>query len=210
MCWIKQTANDARVIGADNLHEMLIMIDSAHAVHNNMRGHTGGITSFGTGIVDQKASKQKMNTHSSTETEHIGTSKYLPKPIFLGLFMAAQGYKPKVTLVKDNKSKIKLFKNRHDSCTSNSKHVSIKQFWSTDQIKAGRLKVKYCPTDKMLADFMSKPVQGSLFQKFRNAIMGWEHIHTLYDVNDTTKEHVEKSEQNLNKPKMSYADVIKC
>jgi hypothetical protein len=60
---------------------MIVMIDFAHAVHDDMRGHTGGITSYGTGIVDQKSSKQKMNTRSSTETEHVGTSEYLTKPI---------------------------------------------------------------------------------------------------------------------------------
>jgi hypothetical protein len=61
---------------------MIVMIDFAHAVHDDMRGHTGGITSYGTGIVDQKSSKQKMNAESSTETEHVGTSEYLTKPIF--------------------------------------------------------------------------------------------------------------------------------
>lgn len=55
-----------------------------------------------------------------------------------------------------------------------------KIFWSTDRIKQGRMKVKYCPTEKMLADFMSKSLQESLFCKFRNVLMGWAHINTLY------------------------------
>ena len=72
MCWIKKKKTEVRVIGADDLLNMIVMIDSAHAVHDDMRGHTGGITSYGTGIVDEKLSKQKMNTHSSTEKEHVG------------------------------------------------------------------------------------------------------------------------------------------
>ena len=71
MCWIKETVNDVRIIGADDLLKMLVMIDLAHVVHPNMRGHTEGITTFGTGIIDQKSAKQKMNCRSSTETEHI-------------------------------------------------------------------------------------------------------------------------------------------
>ena len=67
-----------RIIGADDLLNMLVMIDSAYAVYDDMRGHTGGLNSFGIGVVDQKAAKQKMNSRSSTETEHIGTSEYLP------------------------------------------------------------------------------------------------------------------------------------
>ena len=120
---------------------MLVMIDSSHAVHNNMRGHTGGITTFGTGVIDQKSSMQRMNTRSSTETEHVGTSEYLPKPIFIELFMNAQGYKPKLTLAKDNESEIRMLTNGKASCTSNSKHVAIKFFWSNDRIKNGNIEV---------------------------------------------------------------------
>jgi len=72
--------------------DMLTFIDSAHAVHPDMRGHTGGATTFGTGIIDQKSSKQKMNTRSSTETEVVGNSEYLPKNIYFEMFMEAQGY----------------------------------------------------------------------------------------------------------------------
>jgi hypothetical protein len=87
MCWMKKTKADVRIIGADDLLNMIVMIDSAHAAHDDMRGHTGGVTSFGTGVVDQKSSKQKMNTRSSTETEHVGTSEHLPKPAFFQLFI---------------------------------------------------------------------------------------------------------------------------
>jgi len=68
---------------------MLTMVDSAHAVHKDMRGHTGGLMTFGTGVVD--TTKQKMNTRSSTETEHVGTSEYLPKNIYFVMLMKELG-----------------------------------------------------------------------------------------------------------------------
>ena len=142
MCWLKDTVKDVRIIGADNLLKMIVMIDSAHAVHANMRGQTGGVTSFGTGIIDQKSSKQKMNTRSSTETEHVGTSEYLPKAVYFDLFLGAQGYKIETILAKDNVSEIRMLTNGKASCTSNSKHVSIKYFWSTDRIKNGNMSVE--------------------------------------------------------------------
>ena len=172
MCWIKETVNDVRIIGADNLLKLLVMIDLAHAVHPNMQGHTGGITTFGTGIIDQNSAKQKINSRSFTETEHIGTSEYLSKALFIELFMKAQVYEPKIVLAKDNVSEIRMLVNGKDSCTSNTKHIAIKYFWSTDRIKNGHIEVKYCPTAKMLADFMSKPGQRSLFKLFSNVIMG--------------------------------------
>jgi len=95
-------------MGADSLTEMLTFVDAAHSVHPNMRGHTGGCITFGTGVVDSKSSKQKMNTRSSTETEVVGTSEYLPKNIFYELFMEAQGYKlTSNILAQDNQSQIR-------------------------------------------------------------------------------------------------------
>jgi hypothetical protein len=34
------------------------------------------------------------------------------------------------------------------------------------------MEVTHCPTEQMLADFFTKPSQGSLFRKFRDVIMG--------------------------------------
>ena len=62
MSWIKRTVEDRRIIGADDLLHMLTMTDSAHAVHEDMKGHTGGIITFGTRVIDQKSSAQKMNS----------------------------------------------------------------------------------------------------------------------------------------------------
>jgi len=140
LCWTKQTVEDVQIIGADSLVDMLTFIDSAHAVHPDMRGHTGGATTFGTGIIDQKSSKQKMNSRSSTETEVIGNSEYLPKNIYFEMFMEGQGYKLRSnTLMQDNVSMMRMATNGRSSCTSNSKHISIKYFWVTDRVKNGNI-----------------------------------------------------------------------
>ena len=36
--------------------------------------------------------------------------------------------------------------------------------------------VVYCPTGEMLVDFYTKPLQGNLFQKFKDVIIGLQHI----------------------------------
>jgi len=36
-----------------------------------------------------------------------------------------------------------------------------------------------CPTDKMLANFFTKPLQGSLFRKFRAVLLRHCHVNTL-------------------------------
>ena len=39
-------------------------------------------------------------------------------------------------------------------------------------VKRGELSVEYCPTLEMVADVMTKPLQGAQFQKLRNAVLG--------------------------------------
>ena len=66
------------------------------------------------------------------------------------------------------------------SCSSNSRHIAIKFFWITDRVKQGLLRVQHCPTDIMLADFFTKPLQGKKFIMFSPVIMGWDHVSTLW------------------------------
>ncbi len=39
------------------------------------------------------------------------------------------------------------------------------------RVASKEVSIQYCPTGKMVADFFTKPLQGTLFQKFRNYIM---------------------------------------
>ena len=40
-------------------------------------------------------------------------------------------------------------------------------------MNSNEVKIEYCPTGDMLADYFTKPLQGSAFQKFRNLIMNY-------------------------------------
>ena len=55
-----------RIIGAKGLDLMETYVDASYAVHHDMRGHTGALMTLGRGIIQAKASKQKLNTKSST------------------------------------------------------------------------------------------------------------------------------------------------
>ena len=78
MCLINCIKNDNRHIGMYDIAKLTTYIDASYAVHPNMRGHTGGMMSFSLGVIHSRASKQKVNTKSSTESELVGVSDYLP------------------------------------------------------------------------------------------------------------------------------------
>ena len=178
--FLNKTIDDIRVLSADNLGDMFTWIDASYAVHPNMRSHTGGTISMGRGVVHAKSSKQKLNTKSSTEAEVVGTSDYLPHNIHFTMFLREQGYPINNNIMyQDNQSAMKMITNGRMSCTSNSKHVDIRYFFIKDRIHKKEIEIAYCPTDEMLADYFTKPLQGALFNKLRRVIMGWDHISTL-------------------------------
>jgi hypothetical protein len=76
------TVDDDLIVGADALTTMYTWVDAAYGVHSDMKSHTGGVISFGTGAVITKSSKQKLNTKSSTEAELVGASDCLPATIW--------------------------------------------------------------------------------------------------------------------------------
>ena len=173
IAFIKCTIDDARIIGAHDLKSIFTWIDAAYAVNSDMRSQTGGAMSMGLGVLHAKCSKQKLNVKSSTEAELVGASEYLPYNLWLMLFMSEQGYKIKDnTLYQDNQSTILMLKNGRNSCTGNSRHIDIRYFFVKDRIDKEELKIEYCPSSIMLADFFTKPLQGQLFKKFRDVIMG--------------------------------------
>ena len=222
--FVQQTIDDTRIIGADNLDEMETFVDSSHAVHADKRGHTGGMITFGTGILAPKCSKQKMNSRSSNETEVIGNSEYLPTNIWHDYFIEAQrGAKLKSNVFyQDNEGAEKMANNGQLSCGSKSRHINIKFFWITDRVKQGNITIKHCPTDKMLADFFTKALQGTKYHLFRRIIMGWDHVSTLWQSNipndtspSSSKERVGDNSIN-DKAKImsevtvrSWADVVR-
>ena len=150
-------------------------VDASHGVHPNMRGHTGGGLTMGTGFPIMTSTKQKLNTRSSTETEIVGVDDMMPGILWSRLFLEAQGYGVNENIVfQDNQTAMLLEKNGKASSGKRTKHINMRYFFVTDQIAKGRVSVMWCPTADMTGDFGTKPVQGALFRKFRDRIMGQE------------------------------------
>ena len=59
------------VLGAENNGLLMWYVNASFAVHENMRGHTGGGLTIGTGFPITTSTKQKLNTRSSTESDDM-------------------------------------------------------------------------------------------------------------------------------------------
>ena len=92
--------------------------------------------------------------------------------VWMKKFIEHQGFKVKLNVIyQDNTSTMKLVNNGKISSGKRTRHFDIKLFYITDLIAKDEVSIKYCPTDKMIADYMSKPVTGSKFREFRDLIL---------------------------------------
>ena len=161
-----------------------------------MKSHTGIVMTMGKGALLSASLRQKMNSRSSTEAECIGVDDAISLIIWTIRFLNEQGYKiEECNVYQDNESAIKPQRNGRWSAGKRSRHLDIKIFYIKDQIDKGLLDVKHCPTDQMMADYMTKSLQGSKFGKQRRFIM---NLKETKKVNNCTL-HNRKRNKNISK-----------
>ena len=172
MQYLRGTLGLVLTLEAFDLHILKWSIDGSFAVHHDMKGHTGGSLSLGRGTISGVSTKQKLNTRSSTETEVVAVDDCMPQVLWTRYFTEAQGYKVKDNIIyQDNMSAMLLEKNGRASSSKRTRHINIRYFFITDRIKAKEIRVEYCPSKDLIADFFTKPLQGQLFYKLRAFIL---------------------------------------
>jgi len=168
------------IVGADNLKSLKSWVDAVYTVHNDMKSHTGGGVSLGRGVLMCKSSKQKLNTKSLMEAEVVGASDYLPNTIWAKMFLASQGYVLLENIfAQDNQSAMHLKQNSWASTGQKSCHIDIQYFFIKEHVQTEGISIEHCPTDEMLADFFSKPLQGNLFWHFHDMLLSYAYIDSL-------------------------------
>ena len=76
-------------------------------------------------------------------------------------------------MLQDNKRAILLEQNGRQSAGERARALNIRFFMVTNHISKGDLSVKHCPTEDMIGDYFTKPLQGVKFEEFRAKIMGF-------------------------------------
>ena len=147
-------------------------IDASFAVHSNFKSHTGICITMGIGCFYANSTGQKINATSSCQAELIALAKGLQQSIYSSYFSAGQGYKiPPIIVNQDNQSTIKLICNGKSN-SELTKHIQIGYYSVKDLIDRGLITIEYCPTEFMIADFFTQPLQGILFNQMRAKVTG--------------------------------------
>ena len=114
--------------------------------------------------------KQATVAKSFTEAEYVALSIATQEAIWLRMLLSDLGLntKPPIIIFEDNQGALELTKNpSHYSCT---KHIDICHQFIRERISSKEIKVEYCPTERMIADIMTKTLPKATFEKFRNLL----------------------------------------
>ena len=165
------------VINPDEEMKVEGYVDASFCAHEtDAKGHTGLIVCVGGVPVLCQSSKQKIVTKDSTESELVGASDKYISIIQCHDFMTEQGYGESVTkLLQDNTLTITLITKRGGKYRT--KYLRVRQATIHDQIKELCIEVQYVATGSMLADLLSKPLQGSLFRGLVKCVLKGKQRH---------------------------------
>ena len=169
--YLRLTRDLCMTLEANTIMEVLAFVDASHGIHDDMRSHTGPVISIGSGTVYAKSNRQKINTKSSAESELVGLSDSVGQIVWVRNFIMKQRYKlDRAKINHDNKTAITLIENGKSN-SERSRHISIRYVFVHDRLKSVEIKLQYLNTEEMIADILTKPLQGSGFKYLRNRLL---------------------------------------
>jgi Reverse transcriptase (RNA-dependent DNA polymerase) len=161
-------------LSAEGALKIKAYVDASYGVHIDGKSHTGGTDILGEGSFTSTSTKQKIVTKSSSEAELVGISDRLSPLIANKYFLEYQGYKVgPIKLAQDNNNRCTIvMANKGKPIGKKTRHIAIRHFFIKDRIDSKDVELVNVKTEDMVADYFTKPLQGALFTKMRNIIMG--------------------------------------
>ena len=148
-------------------------IDASYGVHVDGKSHSGMCMSIGKGTFYARSCKQKIVSKSSSEAELIAASDMGTDAIHHNEFLIGQREEPGPADIKqDNQSTMAMI-SKGKSTAVRSRHVNIRYYWLKDRIDNGEVTITYLPTAEMVADVLTKPIQGEKFVHLRSLLLNW-------------------------------------
>jgi hypothetical protein len=157
----------------DRRVELSAYIDASHGTHmSDGTGRTGIVITIAGGAVCSKSCKQTSVTLSSTEAELValteGTNYVLwLRNLIKDMCLADTG---PTFVYQDNLSTLALISNEKTK-QQRTRHLNCKYFSIRERVKDGCVVLKHLPGAEMLADVMTKSVDGSTLKRLLPAMM---------------------------------------
>jgi len=154
-------------------------VDASYASHPDQKSHSGFTLHIGStsGSFLSKSKKQTVTADSSTVAELIAAFSASKEIAWARSFLTELGYQPSAPtiLYEDNQSTICMINN--DSNSQRTKHIDVRYNYVREKVATGDIQMKYCPTEDMISDILTKPLAPKQFLHLRPRLLGM----MLYD-----------------------------
>jgi len=152
--------------------------DASFNVHLDAKSH-GGIAIFlGGAATLLKSYKIKMVNKSVAESELSVLSDATSLLVHEREFAIAQQFidaSDNVVIHEDNEAAIHLVKNGR-STSDRTKHILLRHFFVKQYLDDGTFILTHCKSENMIADILTKPLQGEQFFKLRAILLGYADV----------------------------------
>lgn len=155
--YLKTTADYSIRFDGKRKGELIGFADASWASEVDSRLSTTGYVFFLNGsVVSWKSKRQLTVATSSTEAEYMALYSATQMVIWLRQLLGDLGHAPcmETTIYEDNQGCIALARN--PVFHSRTKHIDIKFHFLREKIEKGVMKLKYKPTNEMIADGFTK------------------------------------------------------
>ena len=175
--YLAGTNNYGLLFRNDGDIQLQMYVDASFNHHRDARGHTG-IMIFGdvncSGSLLCKSIKQTTVAASSFEAELIAMAEAVQWLSYVNNIFNDCGINTDIpTVYEDNQSVINVLKNDTVNFHGRSKFVNRKYFAVHEKLQNNEIKLVFIGTTEMVADFLTKGLQGSQYRRFAVRSMGF-------------------------------------
>ena len=168
--YLSNTADYGLLYSGNSGLELLGYCDADFASDTDTRRSTTGYVFLLHGAAISWASRRQQTVAvSTTEAEYMAAANATKEALWLRKLLRDLHIScPTVLILADNQSAIKLLKNPVSS--QRSKHIDVIYHFARERVARKEVEFEYIPTDKMLADNLTKPVPKSKLEICRTGV----------------------------------------
>lgn len=136
------------------------------------RSTSGYVFDVGSAAISWSSKRQPTVALSSCEAEYMGQTQATKEAVWLRGLLNELNPSAKCTqavvLFCDNQGAMALAKN--PQFHARSKHIDIQHHYVREQVTAGNVALEFVPTDKQVADGLTKALAKDKFERFRQLV----------------------------------------
>lgn len=136
---------------------------------DDRKSNSGFIFKVYGGSISWCCRKQSCVSLSSTEAEFVSLAEACQEVIWIIRLLndLNVAFQTPITIFEDNQSCLKLVEN--EKYSNRTKHIDTKYNFIKQLVETGTIVCKYLPSENMLADLLTKPLNGNRIKYLRKS-----------------------------------------